>query len=311
MDYICVDRGSDRCPCILMEAGQCYTCNMIQKGKCDCGSLWQGVCPYTEYIQRNKKAVLPNKPREATICKIKSYSPTLTVMTLEVPLPYGIRCKELGAFLMIRWKEWFLPISVLKVDVDYKGQRSFVDLAINATGPKTIGLLKESVIGGGAIIKGPFYSGVLGREMFDKRADSIVIAKGLSVMPLINIKEMLLASKLKIQLDNRKLPEEFLEEYLKGIEYRSIDLDGDAFEVAETLKEEYGYSYGTKRKRPNIFLMVSPYYVEKILKLTSLSKSNLIIPNHSNMCCGEGYCGSCSHNDEEGRTVRGCKCLNA
>ena len=46
MEYKCVDRGSARCPCALMEAGQCYTCTMSRKGKCDCSVDWQGVCPY-------------------------------------------------------------------------------------------------------------------------------------------------------------------------------------------------------------------------------------------------------------------------
>ena len=58
MEYRCVDRGSLRCPCTLMEAGQCYTCTMSREGKCDCSESWQGVCPYNEFLQRGCETVL-------------------------------------------------------------------------------------------------------------------------------------------------------------------------------------------------------------------------------------------------------------
>ena len=37
-------------------------------------------------------------------------------------------------------------------------------------------------------------------------------------------------------------------------------------------------------------------------------KEQLIIPNPANLCCGTGLCGSCSHTDKDGLTVRLCKC---
>ena len=87
-----------------------------------------------------------------------------------------------------------------------------------------------------------------------------------------------------------------------------MDLETESFEVAESIKEAYGYGF-VDEKRPNLLLMVSPYYVERILKLTGLSKNRMITPNHSNMCCGEGCCGSCSYTDKDGITVRMCKCI--
>ena len=107
------------------------------------------------------------------------------------------------------------------------------------------------------------------------------------------------------------MPETFIQDYLTDMEYEAIDLQNEIFDVAETFKEEYGYAYGLEEQKPNTFIMVSPYYVEKFIGLTGMPKGAFIIPNHSNMCCGEGYCGSCSYNDENGNTVRGCKCLDA
>lgn len=311
MEYLCVDRGSDRCPCILMEAGQCYTCTMIQKGKCDCTSLWQGVCPYTEYLQRNKRVMPETKVKKIKIYRVKSYSPTLSVLTLEAPLAYGLKCREMGAFLMLKWKEWFVPISVLRVVENYESQTSYIDLGVNATGPKTIGLLKNAIIGEDIEVKGPFFSGLINRDIFDKRADSIVVAKGMAVMPLINMKGNLENPLVenKIWLDETKLPAKFIAEYFNGLDFEEVNLEDGIFDIAESLKEIYGYGFA-RGIRPNLLVMTSPYYFGKILKMTGFDKNKIIAPNHSNMCCGEGYCGSCSYTDIDGITVRQCKCID-
>lgn len=309
MGYNCVDLGSDKCPCVLMEAGQCYSCNMIRKGKCDCNGLWQGVCPYTEYMLRNKKAKGPMIERRCVIFGVKSFSPDLTVVTLETPIGFGLKCKEMGAFLMLKWKSWFVPISVIRVVEDFGNQISYVEVAIRATGPKTIGLLKSTMVGNDLVVKGPFFSGLVNKDRYDKNAKSIVVAKGIAIMPLINVKRMLGGKITAFKLDRNKLPTEFLNEYLGDMEYSTVDLEKESFEVSEELKELYGYSYEENRK-PNLFMMVSPYYEEKLLKLTGFGKGMIIAPNHSNMCCGEGYCGSCSWMNRDGVTVRRCKCID-
>lgn len=306
----CVDIGSDRCPCVLMESGQCYICNMIKGDKCDCGSLWQGVCPYNEYLQRGKSVVRESTPKKFKVYKTKSYSPTLTVLTLEVPIAYGVKCREMGAFLMLEWNGWFVPISVLHVKLDYKVQRAYIDLAVNASGPKTIGLLRMAMVGQEIMVKGPFYSGVLGREKFKSKEHSIILAKGIAVMPLINVKDLLKCGKVDFYLDSSKLPEEFLDKYLKDIEYVCVNLETDMFDISESLKEKYGYSFAKEGINPNLFFMMSPYYVENLLRLTSFEESRIIRPNHSNMCCGEGICGSCSYVDKQRETIKRCKCID-
>lgn len=309
MNYVCVDRGSDRCPCILMETGQCYSCNMIQRGKCDCSSLWQGVCPYTEYLQMNKRTLVGAGTRKYLLHSLKCYSPTLSVLRLAVPMAYGVKCKELGSFLMVKWKEWFVPLSVLWVEEDFGEQVAYIHLAVNATGPKTIGLLKEAVAGCEMEIRGPFYGGLTNRNIFDKNAVTIVVAKGIALMPLINNKEIIGNNLLCFKIDTSKLPEEFLDDYLQDMEYEAVDLERDILSVAGELKEDCNYCRNGNRK-PNVFLMVSPYYAKKLIDLTGLRKSAFIMPNHSNMCCGEGYCGSCSYVDKEGVTVKRCKCID-
>lgn len=310
MEYRCVDLGSEKCPCTLMESGQCYTCNMIKGGKCNCSSLWQGVCPYTEYIQSGKKAKKNSLLKNFNIFKIKSYSPTLTVITLEVPIAYGIKCKDIGAFLMLKWQNWFIPISVLQVALDYEEQLGYIDIAINATGPKTIGLLKASVIGQDVTVKGPFYSGLLRKRKIDFKGQTIIVAKGIALMPLINIKDALRKNIIYFGLDTSKLPKEFLNKYLGDLEFEEIDIEKDIYDISETVKEKYGYSLASCDISPNLFFMTSPYYVGQLLNLTSFDESKVIRPNHSNMCCGEGICGSCSHTDKDGIVIKTCKCTD-
>ena len=310
MEYKCVDLGSERCPCNLMESGQCYMCNLIKTGKCNCSSSWQGVCPYNEYLQYGKKTTKNAVVRIFKIYKIKSYSPTLTVITIETPIAFALKSRELGAFLMLNWKSWFVPISVLRVTLEYENQVGYIDLAVNATGPKTIGLLKASVVGQELMVKGPFYSGVLGRKVFQKNVESIIIAKGIAVMPLINIKDKLKGSVLYFGLDTSKLPQAFLDKYLKDIAFEKIDLEKDIFEISENIKERYGYYMGAHNEKPNIFFMMSPHYIGRLLSLSNFNENKVILPNHSNMCCGEGVCGSCSYTDEKGVTVKKCKCID-
>ena len=77
MKYKCADRGSLRCPCVLMEAGQCYACAMAREGKCDCSEDWQGVCPYNEYLQNGKRAAEGGLPAalSAKIIKVTVNKP--------------------------------------------------------------------------------------------------------------------------------------------------------------------------------------------------------------------------------------------
>ena len=310
VENFCVDMGTAKCPCILMESGQCYACDMVRSGRCNCGINWKGVCPYTEYVLNNKVATREAEIRNFVIAEVDCYSPTLTVITIRTPMAFGEKCKRIGSFLMIKWKNWYMPISVLQVEEDYDAQEAHIMLGINATGPKTIGLLKDALVGGTIAVKGPFFSGLINSHKYNKDALNIVVAKGVALMPLINIKERIGNGLVNFYIDESKLPKAFREKYLKDIQYESICLDSEMEDVVRKVAEGYSFAVNHTKIKPNIFLMVSPYYKEKICKEIMDFVDEIIFPNHSNMCCGEGYCGSCSYTDEKGNTVRRCKCID-
>ena len=114
MDYRCVDVGSEKCPCVLMEAGQCYTCRMCRDGVCACGESWRGSCPYTTWLQQGGCAQEAPRVSEASILAVREYAPHLSVVTLSVPRGLAQRCRTLGAYIIVESLGWQIPLSVLR-----------------------------------------------------------------------------------------------------------------------------------------------------------------------------------------------------
>lgn len=293
MTYICKDRGGDGCPCVLMEAGQCYTCSMIQTGRCDCPPGWQGVCPFTEYYQNGQRI---GEPKQWNHLKIKDYcvySDKLKVIVLEASAGFALKCKEMGTFLMVKAGDYSVPLSVMESSVAEGTGR--VQLAFYVAGPKTMELEKVCLNNKIIVAKGPFYNGLVGSETFVYGKPTMVAAKGVAIMPFLNQKERLAKAVEKVYVDTEKLPEAFLEDYMGDIDYENVNFNDDWKRISEIAGSFRG----------NLLLMASPYYVDL---LAQTGTENFIYPNHSNMCCGRGVCGACSHTDKEGVTVRACKC---
>ena len=114
MEYRCVDVGSEKCPCILMEAGQCYTCRMCRDGVCACGESWRGSCPYTTWLQQGGCAQEAPRVSKASILAVREYASHLSVVTLSVPRGLAQRCRTLGAYIIVESLGWQIPLSVLR-----------------------------------------------------------------------------------------------------------------------------------------------------------------------------------------------------
>ena len=114
MEYRCVDVGSEKCPCILMEAGQRYTCRMCRDGVCACGESWRGSCPYTTWLQQGGCAQEAPRVSETSILAVREYAPHLSVVTLSVPRGLAQHCRTLGAYIIVESLGWQIPLSVLR-----------------------------------------------------------------------------------------------------------------------------------------------------------------------------------------------------
>ena len=109
MEYRCVDVGTEKCPCILMEAGQCYTCRMCRDGVCACGESWRGSCPYTTWLQQGGRIQDAPRVSEALILSVREYAPHLSVVTLSVPRGLAQRCRTLGTYIIVESLGWHIP----------------------------------------------------------------------------------------------------------------------------------------------------------------------------------------------------------
>ena len=309
MEYKCVDRGSARCPCALMEAGQCYTCTMSRKGKCDCSVDWQGVCPYNEFLQGGSvPAIKGGLPEEfaAEVLEIRKYSEQLAVVRLGVDRGFARRCSLPGSFVMASVLGCRVPLSVLRTGW---GPGGWIEIAVQPAGPKTKELLKSCLDRGeqnpGKLsclwkISGPFEAGLLNRERLREGEPLTVITKGTAIAPFINIKEgFLKGMKVKLLVDADKLTEDFLADYLADCSWEKVSLTEDEEKILAAIDGA-----------DQVMLLASPYYTERFLGMRSERKGDIITANHANMCCGAGICGACSYTDKDGVTVRRCKCID-
>ena len=214
--YLCADRGTTRCPCHLMAAGQCYTCSMCKTGVCDCGASagWQGVCPYSEYQQRGGRSIGPAKPVSLEVVERRVYSPDLVVVTLRGGAGFAIQCRQPGAYVMAEafvgsgdsaaaWKEtpdskgadqsgtateyvaaervrgWRTPLSVLAADP----AAGTVDFLVRPAGPKTAWLTEPGRKSW--LVTGPFCHGLLHGEGLSRTGGALAIVRGTALAPYL------------------------------------------------------------------------------------------------------------------------------
>ena len=313
MEYKCVDRGSARCPCALMEAGQCYTCTMSREGKCDCSESWQGVCPYNEFLQEGSvPAIKGGLPEEfaAEVLEIRKYSEQLAVVRLGVDRGFARRCSLPGSFVMASVLGCRVPLSVLRTGW---GPGGWIEIAVQPAGPKTKELLKSCLDRGeqnpGKLsclwkISGPFEAGLLNGERLHVGEPLVVIAKGTAIAPFINMRENMREGfprgmKVKLLVDDDKLTEDFLADYLADCSWEKVSLTEDEEKILAAIDGA-----------DQVMLLASPYYTERFLGMRPERKGDIITANHANMCCGTGICGACSYTDKDGLTVRRCKCVD-
>lgn len=308
MEYICGDRGTDKCPCVLMETGQCYTCGMISRGKCDCLASWQGVCPYSEYVQNGRSVMGRAEKQKYEIKSVEDFSEKLKVIAVSVPMGFALECRKPGSFLMVDSDGFKTPVSVMEASVY---PESLVRLTVYIAGPKTAAIDRLAERGGFIELYGPFSNGLINFEKFDRNRLSLVIGKGMAFIPALNCMDAAGGGLLSAYIDESKLTREFLNKYvLPRLEYRSMDFASHAEELKTAVEGDIRFCAEHTGEKPNVFLMVSPYYAEAISSLCGFSTKEIITPNHANMCCGEGVCGACSYTDKSGRTVKMCKCID-
>ena len=303
MNYICGDRGTEHCPCHLMEAGRCYTCTMISSGCCSCEDKagWQGVCPYAEYIQQGgmMQAGPWDQLSAFRILSKTDFTAGLSVIRVEAQPGLAGRCSRIGTYMMAGALGWRTPLSVLRCS-----RSGWLEFLVKETGSKTRELMRQAEDSGGWQLAGPYGSGLPGSEQLTGFPE-LVIARGVAAAPLIHmLNEAELPEKCISYLDDEGLPEPFLQEYLGDMPYNRVCL-----RERETQELLRGHICRKTGEGKPVLALVSPYYADLLCGGLSEEQKVLVIrPNPANLCCAMGLCGSCSHTDKDGVTVKLCKC---
>ena len=158
------------------------------------------------------------------------------------------------------------------------------------------------------IMRGIYFNGLVGMDSLDEEAeDCRVFAKGISIACLRNFFDggyiwSRYLRNMKIYIDIEKINMDFLKEYFG-------DLPACTTQIVEMRKclsgeEPEGEGFDVGGKQGNVIALVSPFYAKKI---EGIFCREVVKPIGATVCCGEGICGACSFDDEEGKTVHLCK----
>lgn len=299
----CIDAGRENCPCALAEAGSCLVCGRLSGGSCeDCS--WQGTCIYTLYEQNGRRLIKGRQEQMLPIAEIRTYGENFRVFILQADRGFCQKAQTAGAYVFVKAPSadpWYaMPISVLKSEPD----KGLLHLGVCSCGPKSAGIFTEMET---LSVRGVYYNALSGLSHLHRNsAGTAVFAKGIAIAPLRNFLDggsryTDLLAGLRLYADLDKVGQDFFLDYFGDLPAGAVEIRQFAWEGLCCLGEE---EQATLREDGNIFALASPYYVSRIQQVFG---SKVIRPTEGNLCCGEGVCGACTCNDEEGRTIRRCK----
>lgn len=298
---ICVDAGSDYCPCHLATTGDCVLCPMMQgKEFCDC--LWQGVCIYNNFIHNNN---IINEERTDILCDIldkKQIGENLYQLDIKLPKKLCMDLINPGSYVLLRAEDkndgkFNTPISVMNVDTS----RDILTVVVKTVGVKTKNIINHDKVW----IRGPFRNGVFGLKYLKLTKDSntVVVSKGLSQVTIVKTIKQLLKNNnhVEVFIDNYKNP---VEDVVKLVESMGVNIQFIDFEKDSNMIEDY-------IRRNDVKLVVSASFNnfnKRVMEIVDKVDEDirLVITNNNLISCGEGICGACTVKIN-GQRLKSCK----
>lgn len=215
----CIDAGSEFCPCHLAESGECILCSQLQGSHfCDCLN-WKGVCIYQELYNNGNKAKEQRKTYTCKVCEKVLCQDDVLLIKFEAPHKLVIDLARPGSFIFIRSNEdvyFDVPISILESDIE----TNIISIMIEIRGVKTKQLLNIEK-GGLITIRGPYWNGVFGLKNIGKQKDNdtLVIARGIGMAPMIPVVQRLVqnGNKVTVILDKSPFKDIYIMEWLNKL----------------------------------------------------------------------------------------------
>lgn len=290
-EELCIDAGSENCPCLLAQSGDCVTCGRLQGKDCrDCH--WRGVCIYNEYIQNGRQINNRRTCQKTKILKKIWYGEDLVVLVLEVSKGFALKASLPGSFVFLKTPGqsdcYSVPISVLRADSE-KGQ---LHLAVKVIAGKTKSLAEA---GEEIELRGVYRNGLLGvSKVITKKPQKVLcITKGVGFAPAANYNKWAFGKDtVDMIIDLDKINQELVNDYLVDYPVNSIRY--------EALSPDFCCPDGYD----TVLILASDYYTGSI----QVPEEKKVRSNNFHMCCGEGICGACTMVDQEGNSHKMCKC---
>lgn len=299
--FECIDVGSENCPCYLAETGDCMTCSRLAGlDYCDC--KWQGVCIYNEYMWNHQKAKNPREEIATKIVDKKILKGNIAVLILQSNKYLCQRFKYPGTFIFARnpmYKQIYdIPLSIMYVD----SEKDQIHIAVKIISAKTKALIESS---DELLIKGPYRNGIIGLKSLQNgdKGKILVICRNMGLAPAIKLADYYKNRKnIDVIADNFRLEEDFSKDYFEKLNILPINKnfknEKDLNDI-KVLAKEGNYD--------SVVIFTSNKYIAIFEELLE-DKNDYAVLNNSNMCCGEGICGSCSYVNDDGEVIKMCKC---
>ena len=302
--FECVDTGSENCPCYLALTNDCMTCTRL-KGLDYCDCRWTGVCIYNEFIWNRKQPKNPRSEIKAKLIDKKTYHDQVVVFILKTDKYLAQRFKYPGTYIFVRNPEdqmiYDVPISIMHVDTE----KDEIHIAVKIISAKTKKIMeaKEALI-----IRGPYRNGILGLKSLKGVAGGkmLVLCKSMGIAPAVKLIDYFNGDcELDLIVDMNRLSCNFAETYLTEAKVNIQNMNFKDQNDLDLIK-----SLVLEKKYDEIVLFTSDKYIrifDELLKSIHYNQPYAVV-NNSNMCCGEGVCGACSHMSEDGKVIKMCKC---
>lgn len=303
-EQMCIDYGTEFCPCYLAETGNCLICSQLQgKEFCDCN--WNGICVYQEFLNNNSKPKNVRKYYEGSIEEIKNIG--LDSYQIKIKTDYELvkQLRKPGSYVFIRYintPQFFdVPMSIMQSDLE----TGTITIAYKAIGVKTdkLSSCKDKIL-----VKGPFWNGIFGIKKLNniKEKKCLIVARGISQATILLVLEKIKSNKNDVILliDKGSIGEIFIYDYIKNHKLDIFEADVMSEEGTELITKilknqeiDFIYSAGSDLLHQKIIKIMQKLNIDPYLAVT----------NNTEICCGEGVCGACTLRLKNGKRIKTCK----
>ncbi|MEN8075770.1 sulfide/dihydroorotate dehydrogenase-like FAD/NAD-binding protein [Clostridioides difficile] len=287
-------------------------CSQLQGSHfCDCLN-WKGVCIYQEFHDNGNKAKEQRKTYSCKVIEKVLYPEDVLLIKFEAPHKLVIDLAKPGSFIFVRSLEnvyFDVPISILESNIE----TNIISIMIEIRGVKTKQLLNIED-GGEITIRGPYWNGVFGLKNIRKQKnnDTLVIARGIGMAPMIPVLQKLVENDNTVTLiiDKQPFKDIYVTEWLDKLNI--VPQEMNLIDKGE-LSPEGKVAIKSLIKYNNISLIhiagadILTYNIIDFLDSLDRKDIDLSCCNNFKMCCGEGVCGSCTARFSGHRVKRFCK----